>query len=232
MTMQNARPHAREHEQQDAKPADDGQPTCRSRQHEPGRSLPLAPGLHVCAACRDFAEVTLVDLPALFDLCVDGFDLRPYEPGEQVGEARPSELVPCDAVASVRAEIRTVLAAWCGLVSVERRVRGPEELTVRKLVGFLAVHLHWLCQHAAAPDLVNELTDLTAAVNATLRPANGFRVAVGACPHAGCGQPAHAEAHQEGDEPYEVACDGGHVWAPERWLSLHGTVVPRQKKRD
>ena len=127
-----------------------------------------------------------------------------------------------DAVVSVRSEILGVLAAWCGLVTTERGVLGPDELAIRKLVGFLAIHLHWLCQHPAAPDFVDELTDLADAANEAMRPETGFRVAVGTCLRPDCDRTVFAEAHREGAEPYEVSCEAGHVWAPEHWLALRG----------
>ena len=201
-------------------PRDDSDLTCDSRQHEPGQAPPLAPELSICAACRDFAEETLIELPELFDLCAFVLDPRPNDPSEWVSKVRPHSIILCDAVVEVRSEILGVLTAWSGLVIGERRVSGPDELTIRKFVGFLAVHLHWLCRHHTAPELVDELAELVATVNAALLPAVGYRAAVGTCPQPGCGRTVYAEAYREGLEPYEVACEAGHVWAPERWLSL------------
>ncbi|GAB3463469.1 hypothetical protein [Actinophytocola sediminis] len=199
-----------------------GRPTCRSRRHEQGSAPLLAPGLCVCAACRDLAEETLIELPSLFEMCAHVLDLRPNGFRERVSGHRPHGIVLRDAVVSVRSEILGVLASWCGLVISERGMPGPDELAIRKLVGFLGIHLHWLFQHPAAPSLVDELVDLAEAVSAALRPDTGFRVAVGQCPMPDCGQTVHAEAHREGAAPYEVACEAGHVWAPEHWLSLRG----------
>ena len=200
----------------------DDQPTCRSRRHEPGRAPLLATGMGICPACRDLAEKALVELPGLFDLCAHALDVRPTGLRERVSGHRPRGIVLSDAVVSVRSEILGVLAAWCGLVTAERGVLGPDEPDVRKLVGFLAIHLHWLCQHLAAPDFVDELTDLTDAGNEAMQPEIGFRVAVGACPHLGCDRTVYAEAHREDAAPYEVSCESGHVWAPKHWLSLRG----------
>jgi hypothetical protein len=196
--------------------------TCGSRRHEPDEAVPPAPGLRVCAACRDVAEETLIELPALFDMCAFVLDPRPNDPSEWISKIRPQAISLCDAVVEVRSEILGVLTAWSGLVITERRVPGPDELSIRKLVGFLGIHVHWLCRHPTAPDLVDELVALTATVNAAVRPAVGFRAAVGTCLRPGCGRTVYAEAYREGLEPYEVACDAGHVWAPERWLSLGG----------
>lgn len=198
------------------------QPTCRSRRHKPGEAPLLAAGLRVCVECRDVVEETLIELPTLFELCAHALDLRPTEPRERVSGHRPRGIVLRDSVVSVRSEILGVLAAWCALVTAERGVLAPDAMDIRKLVGFLAIHLHWLCQHPAAPDFADELTDLTDAANEAMRPETGFRVAVGACLRPDCDRTVYAEAHKEGDEPYEVSCEAGHVWAPEHWLLLRG----------
>jgi len=200
----------------------DDQPTCRSRRHEPGTAPPLAPGLGICSLCRDLTEKTLIELPALFEMCAHALDLRPNEPRERVSGHRPRGIVLRDAVVSVRSDILGVLAAWSGLVTVERGVAGPDELAIRKLVGFLAIHVRWLCQHPAAADFADEVTGLADAANEAMRPDTGFRVAVGTCLHPGCDRTVYAEAHREGAEPYEVSCEAGHVWAPRHWLALRG----------
>ncbi|SDH49626.1 hypothetical protein SAMN05192558_10272 [Actinokineospora alba] len=197
----------------------EGQPTCRSRRHEPGMAPQLAAGLGICPSCRDLTEKTLIELPALFELCADAIEPRPNETPERVGGHRPSGVVR-DAGVSVRSDILGVLAAWSGVVTVERGVAGPDELAIRKLVGFLAIHVHWLCSHPRAADFADEVTGLADSVNEAMRPDAGFRVAEGACPHPGCDQTVYAEAQREGAEPYEVSCGAGHVWAPRHWLAL------------
>lgn len=200
----------------------DDQPTCRSRRHEPGKAPLRASGIQLCSICRDLAESALIELPELFELCAHALELRPNGPRERVSGHRPRGIVLRDSVVTARSDILGVLAAWCGLVTTERGVLGPDELDIRKLVGFLAIHLHWLCQHPAAPDFVDELTDLTDAATEAMRTETGFRVATGACLHPDCDRTVYAEAHREGTEPYEVSCEAGHVWAPEHWLSLRG----------
>jgi len=195
-------------------------PRCRSQRHEDAGPAPVVPGLRICADCRDRVEDELVALPALFEMCAYMLDPRPHRMREWVSGHQPRGITLREAVVTVRTEIFGVLASWCGLVSTERQVPGPDELAVRKLASFLAIHLHWLCAHPGAPDLVDELTDLANAVSEALRPNAGFRVAVGQCLRAGCDRAVHAEAYREGGEPYEVSCEAGHVWAPEHWLSL------------
>ncbi|HWM02861.1 MAG TPA: hypothetical protein VNP92_11050 [Actinophytocola sp.] len=198
-------------------------PACGSRRHsdevEPTK---VAPGLRICAGCRDQVEDDLVELPSLFEICAYMLTPRPQRLRERVSGNQPHGIVLRDAVVSVRSEILGVLAAWCGLVASERKVPGPDELAIRKLASFLAIHLHWLCGHPAAPDFADELTDLSTSVSQALKPNLGFRVPVGPCPREGCNRLVHAEAHREGGEPYEVSCEAGHVWAPENWLSLWG----------
>lgn len=198
-------------------------PACLSRRHHdelaPTR---VAPGLRICAGCRDQVEDELVELPALFEICAYMLTPRPQRMRERVRGNQQHGIVLRDAVVSIRSEILGVLASWCGLVSSEREVPSPDELAIRRLASYLAVHLQWLCGHPAAPDFVDELTDLSSSVNEALRPGVGFRVPVGRCLRPGCDQVVHAEAHREGGEPYEVSCEAGHVWAPEHWLSLWG----------
>jgi len=200
----------------------DAQPTCRGRRHEPGKAPLLATGCCVCQSCRELAEKALIELPTLFEMCAHALDQRPSGPRERVSGHRPRGIVLRDAVVSVRSDILGVLAAWSGLVTVERGVAGPDELAIRKLVGFLAIHLQWLCEHPAAPDFVDELAGLTDAAQEAMRPDTGFRVAVGTCLHPDCDRTVYAEAHREGAEPYEVSCEAGHVWAPRHWLALRG----------
>jgi hypothetical protein len=200
----------------------DDQGTCRGQRHEPGNAPRRARGMSICPTCLTLVEETLIELPALFELCAHALDLRPNVLRERVSGHRPHGTVLHDKVASVRSEILGVLAAWAGLVASERGVVAPDGMDVRKLVGFLAIHLHWLCGHAAAPDFVDQLTHLTETANEAIQPPAGFRVAVGTCPGPGCDRTVYAEAHREGAEPYEVSCEAGHVWAPEHWLYLRG----------
>lgn len=146
---------------QHARPNEIDPPDCRSGRHEQGNALPVAPGLHICVACREVVEDALINLPSLFDLSA------------YVLDRRPNGSIAFEAVVSVRSEILGVLATWCAFVTGERGVSEPEELGIRPLVAFLAVHLHWLCQHPAAPALVGDLTGLTTAVRAAARPETG-----------------------------------------------------------
>jgi hypothetical protein len=201
-------------------PDDSDRPACRSRRHEPGTAPPQARDLYVCGECREVLEEILIELPVLFDLCADALDARSDCSPGQIDEPWPLGIDMGETGGSVRSEILSALIAWSWFVISERGVSGPGEFAARKLVGFLAVHLHWLCQHQAAAALVDELTDLTAAVSTALRHNTSHRAAMGTCPQPGCGATVYAEAQREGAEPYEIACEAGHVWAPAGWLSL------------
>ena len=197
------------------------QPTCPSRRHEPGRAPLLASGLGICPLCRDLAEQALIDLPDLYDMCELGLDLRPTEPPERVTGHRSHGVVR-DGDVSMRSNILGVLAAWSTVVTAGRAVAGPDELAVRKLVGFLAIHVRWLCGHPGAADFVDEMTALADAADEAVRSETGFRVAAGDCPRPGCDRTVYSEAHRQGAEPYEFSCEAGHVWAPRHWLALRG----------
>jgi len=203
-------------------------PSCRSRRHEPGAPAPRAPELLICVPCRDIVEEALADLPSLFEVCAHALEERTTGLRERVSGHRPRGIVLRDAVVSLRADMLGVLAAWCGLVSSERGVAGPNELAPRGLAGFLAVHLQWLCRHPAAPDLVDELSGLVTAVHDVLRPSSGFRVAAGTCRHPGCGRIVHAESDREDGKPCAVSCEAGHVWEPRDWLLLRGRRRTRE----
>jgi len=198
------------------------QPTCRSKRHEPGTAPLLAAGYDICPVCREFAEKALIELPTLFDMCAHALDLRSNGLRERVSGHRPRGIELRDAVVSARSDILGVLATWSGLVTVQRGVAGPNELAVRKLVGFLAIHINWLCEHPTAADFVDDLIGLTESAHEAMRPDTGFRTAVGPCLHPDCDLTVYAEAHRDGAEPYEVSCEAGHVWAPRHWLALRG----------
>src|ERR671933_605735 len=118
---------------------------CRGRRHDgPGCRPRVAPGLEICAECRDQAEEHLVDLVGLYEMCAYMLDLRRPALRERVSGYRPRGIALSDTVVAVRADIQGVLASWCGLVTGERGVRGPDQLGIRQLTSFLAVHFTWL----------------------------------------------------------------------------------------
>jgi hypothetical protein len=198
-------------------------PVCRTRRHRPGDAPLCAPDLHVCATCRDVVEEALVDLPSLFEVCAYALDKHSDGPHERVSGHRPEGIVLRDSVVALRSDILGVVASWCGLVTGERGVEGPNELALRRMAGFLAVHVQWLCGQPVAPDLVDELSSLVTRVHDVLRPEAGFRVAAGTCLYPGCGRTVHAESHHRSAKPYAVTCENGHVWEPGDWLLLRGT---------
>jgi hypothetical protein len=158
---------------QHARTGDDVPPPCPSWQHRSGAAVPVAPGLRICPACRDVAEEALLTLPSLFEQCA--YAIAPPPASERTGDKRQRGVVLCEPVIAMRSEILGVLAGWCALVTSERGVSGPREPGIRTVVGFLAVHLHWLFGHRSAPALVDDLAYLTAAVRAASLPANGAR---------------------------------------------------------
>lgn len=195
---------------------DDGQP-CRSQRHA-GLRPSTVPGLAICDECRDEAEENLVDLPALYDMCAYVLDSRRPQPRERVSGHRPRGIVLRDAVVGIRSDILGVLASWCGLVTSERGVPGPDELSIPRLSTFVLVHFGWLTAHPAGADFTDELTALAERAREVLKPEPLMEMALGPCARPGCGWTVRAEGHP----PKRIRCDAGHEWPPEQWLLLRG----------
>lgn len=196
--------------------------TCGSRRHHGQDDPPrVGRGLQICVDCRNQVEEHLVGLPEWYEICAHMLDICRPQLRERVSGHRPHGIVLRDAVVTVRSDILGVLASWCGLVVGERGVPGPDELSIRELVTFIAIHLNWLTEHLAAPDLVDELEELSRAARAVVQPSNGSHVELGHCAESGCDAVVRAE-RPNGQDQDRVACDAGHVWRPEQWLLLKG----------
>jgi hypothetical protein len=199
--------------------------TCRSRRHRAAHRPKLLPGLQICAECRERLENDLVGLPSWYESCVDYLDYRQHRFVDRVNSRQPRGIVLSDAVVTIRSDILSTLASWCGLVVDERGVVGPNQLDIRQLATFLAIHFTWLTAHPAAPDLVDEIAELTEAASGVVLPTNHFRTEVGMCDQPGCGRTVYAESYSEEDQvPYRVGCENGHVWPPDQWLLLRGRL--------
>lgn len=188
---------------------------CLSQRHGgiPSRTVP---GLAICAECRKDAEESLLELPVLYDMCAYVLDARHTQPRERVSGRRPGGIVLRDAVVSIRSDILGVLASWCGLVTSERGVSGPDELSIPRLSTFVLIHFGWLTAHSAGPDFADELTLLADRAREVLQPEPRAEMDLGPCTHPGCGWTVRAEGHP----PTRVRCDAGHEWPPEKWLLL------------
>jgi hypothetical protein len=194
---------------------------CRSRRHAHGGTPPrVVPGIELCGECRDRAEESLVELPELYEMCAYVLDPHRPQPRERVSGSRPHGIVLRDAVVTVRSDILGVLASWCGLVTTERGVAGPDELSIRRLTSFVQVHLTWLVAHPAAADFADELGDLADAAREVLAPDTDVEFDLGPCPRPGCAWTVRAEGHP----PRRIRCDAGHEWPPEQWLLLLGRL--------
>jgi hypothetical protein len=205
--------------------ADDGHQdhVCRSSRHKDALYSPELSGRHtICTGCRERLEEDLVELPALYELCAHMLDLRRHHFGERVSGPRPRGIALNEAVVGVRADILGVLASWCGLVSVERAVPGPDELGIRQLTTFLSIHLNWLTEHPSAPDLVDEIGEIATTAQEVLRPTTGAPLTLGRCARPGCEETVRPEGHADGAQPYRLSCAAGHAWAPDEWLLLWG----------
>lgn len=195
------------------------QPPCQSRRHDrddaPSRT---SPGSRICAACREQTEEDLVELPGLYEMCAYMLDLRDPLPRERVGGHRPKGIVLRDAVVTVRTDILGVLASWCGLITSERGVTGPDEPSIRRLTTFMLIHFTWLTAHPAASDFADELNHLAESARSVLTPPAEAVLDLGPCARHGCGRTVRTDGHP----PTRARCDAGHEWAPEQWLLLRG----------
>ncbi len=200
---------------------------CRSQRHN-GGGLPAhtAPGLEICVRCRDEAEEDLLELPGLYDMCAYVLNPRHRPMRERVSGTRSRGIVLRDAVVSIRSDILGVLAAWCGLVSSERGVTGPDELSVPRLSTFVHIHFQWLTAHPAGPDFADELSTLADRARGVLTPEPAAELTLGPCLRPGCGWTVRADGHP----PRRVRCDGGHEWSPSQWLLLRGGHVDSSRE--
>lgn len=200
----------------------DGTQTCRSRRHDGSpRSPAVLAQLQLCAACRDRLENDLLGLPTWYENGVDCSDHREHRPLERVSNWTPRRTAVSDALVTIRSDLLSTLASWSGMVAAERGVIAPNQLDVRQLATFLAIHFTWLTAHPAAPDLVDELTALTQAARSVVVPHDSVRVEVGRCDQPSCGRSVYAERYGVEDQiPYWVGCDAGHTWPPDRWTLL------------
>jgi hypothetical protein len=189
--------------------------TCLSERHG-DLAVPTVPGLTICADCRECAEEDLLELPVLYEMCAYVLDARHPRPRERVSGGRPGGIVLRDAVVGIRSDILGVLASWCGLVTNERGVPSPDELSIPRLSTFVLIHFSWLTAHPAGPDFADELAALTERARGVLKPEPRAEMDLGPCTRDGCGSTVRAEGHP----PTRIRCDAGHEWPPEKWLLL------------
>jgi hypothetical protein len=192
--------------------------TCASQRHR-DTAPATVPDLAVCPQCREDAEENLVELPKMYDMCAYVLDGRRRQLRERVRGHRPRGIVLRDEVVAVRSDILGVLASWCGLVTSERGVPGPDELAVSHLSTFVLVHFGWLTAHPAGADFTDELTALAERARAALTPEPVAKpLPLGPCPRPGCGWTVRAEGHP----PRRIRCEAGHELPPHQWLLLRG----------
>jgi hypothetical protein len=190
---------------------------CPSMRHA-GSAAHTAPGRTICDGCGHDAEESLVELPELYDMCAYALDTRPRRPREPVSGHQPRGIVLREPAVRIRSDILGVLASWCGLVTAERGVPGPDELSIPRLSTFVLVHFGWLTAHPAGADFTDELIALAERAREVLQPEPVAELELGPCAHPGCGLPLRADSR-----PAKlIRCEAGHEWPPERWVLLRG----------
>lgn len=173
----------------------------------------------LCFGCRDRFRADLLALPALYEECGHRLTGAGGRPLERVSGGLPGGISLDDSAASTRAQMRSVLASWAGLVVQQRAVSGPDRREVALLVAFLARHVDWLAEHPAAADAAEEIGRLARLGRAAARIGGPRSLMLGRCDEPGCDQPVHAELNPD-RRPPRVSCAASHVWPPHKWLQL------------
>ncbi|MGB8943534.1 MAG: hypothetical protein WCD21_25385 [Streptomyces sp.] len=186
-----------------------------------------APGLRLCAVCRDRLRDNLRSLPDLYANC--GAELTPSRPGltERVSSGRSRQGIRLnEAALEARGDLLPVLASWAGVVVAERHVAGPRRREVGTLAAFLRLHLDWLAAHPAAADCVAEIRRVTNMARAAVLPRPVVQQELGPCPVDDCGEEVRARLRT--DDPaatHVLRCGAGHVVPPHQWLLLSGRTA-------
>lgn len=180
-----------------------------------------APGLRVCAACRQRIRGTLAELPQLYLACESTLGRQPRSMmAEKVSGSRLPSLPINERAATARTDLVRVMAAWAGMAADEFDLTGPSPYAVDKLATFLSRQLDRLLSHPAAGDFVAELSSVAGAARRAAHGDSDRRLDVGCCTHVGCDSRITVRIHGHDPTPHHVRCDAGHTWPPQQWLQL------------
>jgi hypothetical protein len=193
----------------------------RSEAGQAGRQVTARVGL--CPACRNDLTAALRGLPGLHDECGRLLGGSPGAGGELRDRTSGGPLpgLPFNtAAADARSAIVSVLGSWSGMVVEGRGVAAPPR-TVPALAAFLACHLDWVTERAAA-ELSAEIAELVRTARRVVCPDPLRRMAIGPCVEAGCPGRLTALVHSGDPRRSEVRCDAEplHRWADHEWLRL------------
>ena len=198
---------------------------CAENCHNPLPSHP-APTV-VCAACHRATERRLTELPSLYRRTETVLAGQRTPPRVRVSGGSPGGITIDDDVVSARAEVRSVLASWAGLVAGEHPGAGIRPARdVPELCAYLARHLDWLIAHTGAADLVSEIAELHRNVVHVVDPNGPEQRVLGTCRRAGCGMPVRARVPATGIGGVPAGCDAGHPAPPSDWLLISRAGSP------
>lgn len=207
-------------------------PHCRARgQHTtdcPGGDCrgclprPAADGLRLCRPHADGLSRDARQAAELYDELALALAGASSPICRVSGSPDRSSRIPNPAAIEVRGTIRAVLAAWCRLIAEERGVEPPRD-EVADMGEYVARHAHWLAAHPAAGDASAEMRELAARAHRIAYPDGTRVVAVGPCPHDGCGGTIRAVLRASDSLlPSRIVCDANadHVWPASEWITL------------
>lgn len=199
---------------------------CRSCEHDVARMRQAGQDrLRVCGSCFDQFRQNLTSLPRLFRQCEEMLTVSPQK-GERVSRQLGRGISLNSRAVDARDSLRVCLRAWSDLVAAERNCAAPDR-SVDAMAAFLHRHARWLCAHAAAGDVVAEITGAAATAKRVAYPSRTRKFRVGSCVEPQCGGSLVAviQPHEQ-LLPSELRCDitSEHTWPAHRWRELDRRV--------
>ncbi|MGK5530988.1 hypothetical protein [Streptomyces sp. URMC 129] len=207
--------------------------TCGSRPQAPRPHRSAGSPPRLCATCHHTLRADLLELPQIYEDCESALLPRRNPALQRVSGSRGATGILLDEeVITTRSRIIGFLASWSALVADERSVARPARRQPAELASFLVSHLHWLVDHPAAADFVEEMAQITSHAQRSAYTQPGLRIELGQCIHPGCTAPmSPATSGRDGKRIREVRCTAGHTWAPHQWLHLSRQIQQSRNGR-
>jgi hypothetical protein len=190
-------------------------------------------GSSLCTACGERLANDLLNLPALYSDCNRDTGSKVVHVIRKVPRKGGTTELMNPAAADARSAILAVLASWAGLVADERRLRPPGR-NLEELTRFLHRHVDWLTRHPAAPEMANEIQDLTRTARNIAYPSSARQVYLGCCPEGDCAGDLFALMRPCSDPlPAEIVCSlsPDHSWPITWWTKLARQIAAGPAKQ-